>query len=73
MLESAPHNPAPDAHMAASASTLPTSTANPSVMDDALPGESTKQVIEYVSPFDQCERDCAVVWAHFEHRIGENG
>jgi hypothetical protein len=42
------------------------------VMDDTLPGGPKEKVIEYVAPFDKCDRetDYAVVWKCFEERFG---
>ncbi|HDM8139075.1 TPA: class I SAM-dependent DNA methyltransferase [Vibrio harveyi] len=40
-------------------------------LDDTQPGGPTERTIEYVAPFDKCdrERDYDVVWAEFERRF----
>lgn len=42
------------------------------VLDDTLPGGPRERVIEYIAPFDRCDReeDYRVVWEEFERRFG---
>ncbi|PTO95335.1 hypothetical protein CWO08_11530 [Vibrio sp. 10N.286.48.B8] len=42
-------------------------------MDDTQPGGPVERTIEYVAPFDKCDReqDYEVVWAEFERRFAE--
>jgi hypothetical protein len=39
-------------------------------MDDTLPGERRERTVEYVAPFDRCNReeDYAVVWENIEEK-----
>ena len=41
------------------------------VLDDTLPGGPVERTIEYVAPFDRCDRekDYEEVWANFEERF----
>ena len=41
------------------------------ITDDTMPGGPTERTIEYVAPFDRCDRekDYEVVWANFEERF----
>jgi hypothetical protein len=42
-------------------------------MDDTLPGGPRERTVEYVAPFDRCNReeDYAVVWGNVEERDGD--
>lgn len=42
-------------------------------MDDTQPGGPVERTIEYVAPFDKCDReqDYEVIWAEFERRFAE--
>lgn len=44
------------------------------ILDDTLPGGPVERTIEYVAPFDRCdrERDYEIVWEHFEKRFGKS-
>jgi len=46
-------------------------TVKRTITDDTLPGGPREHVIEYVAPFDRCDRekDYATVWAAFERRL----
>ena len=41
------------------------------IMDDTMPGGPVERTIEYVAPFDRCDRekDYEEVWANFEERF----
>ena len=41
------------------------------VLDDTMPGGPVERIIEYVAPFDRCDRekDYEEVWANFEERF----
>ena len=41
------------------------------ITDDTMPGGPTERTIEYVAPFDRCDRekDYEVVWSNFEERF----
>ena len=41
------------------------------IVDDTQPGGPIERVIEYVAPFDRCDReqDYEIAWAHFEKRF----
>lgn len=42
------------------------------IQSDTIPGESTERVIEYVAPFDRCDRekDYETAWKFFEKKYG---
>ena len=41
------------------------------IMDDTMPGGPVERTVEYVAPFDRCDRekDYEEVWANFEERF----
>jgi len=43
------------------------------ITDDTMPGGSIERTIEYVAPFDRCnrEQDYETAWAFFEERFGD--
>ena len=43
------------------------------IEDDTMPGGPVERTIEYVAPFDRCDRekDYEEVWANFEKRFKE--
>lgn len=45
------------------------------ITDDTIPGGPIERTIEYVAPFDRCDRekDYEEVWANFEKRFAEPG
>ena len=45
------------------------------ITDDTMPGGSVERTIEYVAPFDRCDRekDYEEVWANFENRFSGGG
>ncbi|ELA6982056.1 class I SAM-dependent DNA methyltransferase [Vibrio parahaemolyticus] len=45
------------------------------VQDDTVPNGPVTRTIEYVAPFDKCDReqDYDTVWAEFERRFGQGG
>ena len=45
------------------------------IMDDTMPGGPVERTIEYVAPFDRCDReqDYETAWKFFEEKYGENG
>jgi len=42
-------------------------------VDNTMPGRPVERTIEYVAPFDRCDReqDYEIVWAEFERRLGK--
>lgn len=42
------------------------------IMDDTMPGGSVERTIEYVAPFDRCDReqDYETAWKFFEEKYG---
>ncbi|MDZ7759075.1 MAG: hypothetical protein U5L00_02305 [Desulfovermiculus sp.] len=48
-------------------------TLTRTVTDDTLPSGPYEKIIEYISPFDTCDReeDYEIVWAEFERRFQE--
>ena len=42
------------------------------IIDDTQPGGPVERTIEYVAPFDRCDRekDYEIAWAHFAERFG---
>jgi len=47
---------------------LKSSTVTKTYMDDTLPDGPVERTVEYVAPFDKCDRekDCETVWKFFE-------
>ena len=45
-----------------------------SILDDTLPGGPVERTIEYVAPFDRCDReqDYETAWKFFEEKYGQN-
>ena len=45
------------------------------ITDDTMPGGPVERTIEYVAPFDRCDRekDYEEVWANFEKRFSGGG
>lgn len=45
------------------------------IMDDTMPGGPVERTIEYVAPFDRCDReqDYETAWKFFEEKYGEQG
>ena len=43
------------------------------IMDDTMPGDPVERTIEYVAPFDRCdrERDYETAWKFFEEKYGK--
>ena len=43
------------------------------IEDDTMPGGPVKRTIEYVAPFDKCDReqDYETAWKFFEERYGK--
>ncbi len=43
------------------------------ITDDTMPGGPVERTIEYVAPFDRCDReqDYETAWAYFEHKYGK--
>ncbi|MCD8206371.1 MAG: hypothetical protein LUD72_00380 [Bacteroidales bacterium] len=43
------------------------------ITDDTMPGGPVQRTIEYVAPFDRCDRvkDYETAWAFFEHKYGK--
>lgn len=43
------------------------------IMDDTMPGGPTEHTIEYVAPFDRCnrEKDYETAWKFFEEKYGK--
>ena len=43
------------------------------IMDDTMPGDPVERTIEYVAPFDRCdrERDYETAWKFFEEKYKE--
>lgn len=48
-------------------------TINRTITDDTMPGGPVERTIEYVAPFDRCDReqDYETAWRHFEQRFGQ--
>lgn len=44
------------------------------IIDDTMPGGSIERTIEYIAPFDRCdrERDYEMAWKFFEEKYGKN-
>ena len=44
------------------------------ITDDTMPGGPVERTIEYVAPFDRCDReqDYETAWRFFEGKYGEN-
>ena len=44
------------------------------ITDDTMPGGPIERTIEYVAPFDRCDReqDYETAWAFFEKKYGNN-
>ena len=44
------------------------------IMDDTQPGGAHERTIEYVAPFDKCDRveDYKTVWKFFTQKYGDN-
>lgn len=42
------------------------------IMDDTIPGGPVERIIEYVAPFDRCDReqDYETAWKFFEEKYG---
>ncbi|MFZ3044327.1 MAG: hypothetical protein WA151_00310, partial [Desulfatirhabdiaceae bacterium] len=53
----------------------PSGTITRILTDDTMPGGPVERTIEYVAPFDRCDReqDYEIAWRHFEHRFGKAG
>lgn len=49
---------------------LKSGTITKTYMDDTLPGGPVERTVEYVAPFDKCEReeDYGTLWSFFEDR-----
>ncbi|HZK54814.1 MAG TPA: N-6 DNA methylase [Desulfosporosinus sp.] len=45
------------------------------IMNDTMPGGPVERTIEYMAPFDRCnrEKDYETAWRHFEQRFGKRG
>lgn len=45
------------------------------IMDDTMPGGPVERTIEYVAPFDRCDReqDYETAWKFFEKQYGKTG
>jgi hypothetical protein len=45
------------------------------ISDDTLPGGPIERSIEYVAPFERCDRehDYEITWKFFEEKNGEKG
>lgn len=45
------------------------------IMDDTMPGGPVERIIEYVAPFDRCNReeDYEIAWKFFEEKYGKGG
>lgn len=43
------------------------------ITDDTMPGGPVERTIEYVAPFDRCDRekDYETVWKFFEEKLGK--
>lgn len=52
---------------------MPSGSVERKVLDDTLPGGPVERTINYVAPFDKCDResDYATVWAYFESALGQ--